>query len=78
MVLCDCGANAECTPEYLMQFAYLGSYYSKRVLNVENPRVGLLNIGAEEEKGDTLRREVCAALKRPPTRMAASEFYRQH
>lgn len=63
MILCDCGANAECTPEYLIQFAYLGSYYSKRVMKVENPRVGLLNIGAEAEKGDTLRHTVYAALK---------------
>ena len=62
-VLCDCGANAECTPEYLLQFAYLGNFYSKRVLGVENPRVGLLNIGAEETKGDTLRKETHALLK---------------
>lgn len=61
-ILCDCGANAECTPEYLLQFAYLGSYYSKRVLGVETPRVGLLNIGAESEKGDPLRRETHALL----------------
>ena len=54
-VLCDCGANAECTPEYLLQFAYLGSYYAQRVMGIEKPRVGLLNIGAEEEKGDTRR-----------------------
>ena len=63
LVLCDCGANAECTPEYLLQFAYLGSYYAKRVLEIEKPRVALLNIGAEEEKGDALRREACALLK---------------
>ena len=62
-VLCDCGANAECTAEYLLQFAYLGSYYAKKVLGVENPRVALLNIGAEEEKGDDLRREAYALLK---------------
>ena len=62
-VLCDCGANAECTPEYLLQFAFLGSYYAKRVLGVENPKVGLLNIGAEETKGDTLRIETHALLK---------------
>ena len=62
-VLCDCGANAECTPEYLLQFAYLGSFYAKRVLGVENPRVGLLNIGAEETKGDTLRLETHTLLK---------------
>ena len=62
-ILCDCGANAECTPEYLMQFAYLGNYYAKRVLGVEKPRVALLNIGAEEEKGDTLRHETYALLQ---------------
>ena len=62
-VLIDCGANAECTVEYLLQFAYLGSYYASKVLGVEKPRVGLLNIGAEEEKGDALRRETYAKLK---------------
>ena len=62
MLLCDCGANAECTPEYLLQFAYLGNYYAKRVLGVENPRVALLNIGAESEKGDHLRQETYALL----------------
>ena len=62
-ILCDCGANAECTPEYLMQFAYLGNYYAKRVLGVEKPRVALLNIGAEKEKGDALRHETYALLQ---------------
>ena len=40
-VLIDCGANAECTPEYLVQFAYLGNFYAQRVLGVAKPRVGL-------------------------------------
>lgn len=62
-ILCDCGANADCTSEYLLQFAYLASYYSQKVCGVENPRVGLLNIGAEEAKGDTLRHETYALLK---------------
>ncbi len=62
-VLIDCGANAECTVEYLLQFAYLGSYYAEKVLGVANPRVGLLNIGAEESKGDELRRETYQKLK---------------
>ena len=62
-VLCDCGATAEATPEYLLQFAYLGSYYAKKVMGLENPRVGLLNIGAEAEKGDELRRETHALLQ---------------
>lgn len=63
MVLCDCGANAECTPEYLLQFAFLGSFYARRVLGLENPRVGLLNIGAEDEKGDALRLETIQLLQ---------------
>ena len=62
-ILCDCGANAECTAEYLLQFAFLGSFYAQKVCGVERPRVGLLNIGAEEEKGDTLRPEAYALLK---------------
>ena len=63
MVLCDCGANAECTAEYLLQFAFLGSFFAKRMLGIERPRVGLLNIGAEEEKGDALRHETFALLQ---------------
>ena len=62
-VLIDCGANAECTVEYLMQFAYLGSYYATRALGIENPRVALLNIGAEDTKGDQLRLDTYRALK---------------
>lgn len=63
-VLLDCGANAECTTEYLLQFAYLGSYYASKVLGMDKPRVGLLNIGAEPEKGDTLRKETYRKLKK--------------
>ena len=62
-LLCDCGATADCTPEYLLQFAYMGSFYAKKLMGVENPRVGLLNIGAEESKGDSLRLETYALLK---------------
>ena len=62
-VLIDCGANAECTPEYLLQFAYLGSFYAQRLMGVEKPRVGLLNIGSEPSKGDTLRHETYALLE---------------
>ena len=62
-VLIDCGANAECSVEYLMQFAYLGSFYASRVLGLAKPRVGLLNIGAEDTKGDQLRRDAYAALR---------------
>ena len=62
-VLIDCGANAECTPEYLVQFAYLGSFYASRVLGIEKPRVGLLNIGAEDTKGDQLRLDTYKVLQ---------------
>ena len=63
-VLIDCGANAECTPEYLVQFAYLGNFYAKRVLGMESPRVALLNIGVEEEKGTALQKETLALLQK--------------
>ena len=63
-VLIDCGANAECSPEYLLQFAYMGSFYSEKVLGCPRPRVGLLNIGTEEEKGDALRHETYALLEK--------------
>lgn len=63
LVLVDCGANAECTVEYLVQFAYLGSFYAAKALGLEKPRVGLLNIGTEDTKGDQLRRETYQALK---------------
>ena len=63
LVLVDCGANAECTVEYLVQFAYLGSFYAAKALGLERPRVGLLNIGSEDTKGDALRLETYKALK---------------
>ena len=63
-ILIDCGANAECTPEYLLQFAFLGNFYAKRVLGVETPRVALLNIGAEDSKGTDLQKETLALLRK--------------
>jgi len=62
-VLIDCGANAECTAEYLVQFAYLGSFYASRVLGIKKPRVGLLNIGSEDSKGTDLQREALSWLR---------------
>ena len=62
-VLIDCGANAECTPEYLVQFAYLGNFYAKQVLGLAKPRVGLLNIGAEDSKGTDLQKQTLARLR---------------
>ena len=63
LMLIDCGANAECTPEYLLQFAYMGSFYAKKLMGLENPRVGLLNIGVEETKGGELQHNTFALLK---------------
>lgn len=63
-ILVDAGANAECTPEFLLQFACMGSYYAKNVLDKQKPRVGLLNIGVEDCKGDALRKETYGLLKK--------------
>lgn len=51
VVMCDVGANADCKPEYLVQFARMGSVYAQNMLGIESPRAALLNIGEEEEKG---------------------------
>lgn len=64
LMLIDCGANAECTPEYLLQFAYMGSFYAQKLMGLENPRVGLLNIGVEETKGGELQRNSLSLLKK--------------
>lgn len=63
MILIDSGANAECTPEFLLQFGCMGSFYAQRTLKLEAPRVALLNNGAEDSKGDPLHREAYALLK---------------
>ena len=63
-VLIDCGANAECPPEYLLQFAYMGSYYAEHVLGRPEPKVGLLNIGVEPSKGTSLQTTVYPMLKK--------------
>ena len=60
-MLLDCGANAECTPEFLLQFGLVGSLYMEKQ-GVENPRVGLLNIGTEDTKGTPLQKEAHALL----------------
>ena len=62
-VILDCGANAECTPEFLLQFGLVGSLYAKKYLGVENPRIGLLNIGTEDTKGTPLQKEAYVLLQ---------------
>ena len=61
-VLLDCGANAECTPEFLLQFGIVGTLYARKNLNIASPRVGLLNIGSEDSKGTPLQKEAYALL----------------
>lgn len=63
VVICDCGANAECTPEFLLQFGLVGSAYVHNVLGVAQPRVGLLNIGTEDSKGTSLQKEAYSLLQ---------------
>ena len=65
-MLIDGGANAECRPEMLRQFALMGSIYMEKVMHIENPRVGLANVGSEEHKGTDLYRETYALLKNTP------------
>ena len=62
-IIVDCGANAECTPEFLLQFGVVGSLHAKKSFGLENPRVGLLNIGTEDSKGTPLQKEAYALLK---------------
>lgn len=62
-ILLDCGANVECKPEYLNQFATMGSLYMKHCLNNEKPRVALLNNGTEECKGPELQQQAHQLLK---------------
>ena len=63
IMLIDCGANVECTPEYLLQFAYMGSFYAKKLMGCDNPRVGLLNVGTEDTKGGELQHQSFELLR---------------
>lgn len=65
-LLIDCGANVDARPSHLVQFAKMGSVYMENVMGVENPRVGIVNIGAEEEKGNALVKETFPLLKNCP------------
>jgi phosphate acyltransferase len=67
-VLLDSGANVDCRPEWLEQFAIMGSAYSKAVLNVANPRVGILSVGEERSKGNQLVLEAARLLEVAPVR----------
>lgn len=62
-ILLDCGANADCRPEYLVQFAMMGSIYMEKVKGYSNPRVALVNIGSESEKGNELSKATYPMLE---------------
>ena len=62
-LLIDCGANVDARPAHLLQFAKMGSIYMENVLGIKNPTVGIVNIGAEEEKGNALVKETFPLLK---------------
>ena len=65
-LLIDCGANVDARPSHLVQFARMGSIYMEHVVGVKNPRVAIVNIGAEEEKGNALVKETFPLLKECP------------
>src|SRR3989339_304951 len=66
VLLLDMGANVDCKAKHLVQFAIMGNLFAKHVMHIENPRVGLLNIGEEKEKGNELTRETWPLLKALP------------
>lgn len=63
VVMCDVGANADCKPGYLVQFAQMASVYAERVIGIPDPSVALLNIGSEDTKGSQFSQEAFALLK---------------
>lgn len=66
MMLLDAGANVECRPEMLLQFGIMGSIYMERVMGIKKPKVGLINVGAEDTKGRDLDKEAYALLSSAP------------
>lgn len=66
VAICDSGANVDCDPQWLQQFAVMGSLYLTKAFGVQNPRVALLNVGVEEEKGDELRKATFPLLQNTP------------
>ncbi len=65
-LICDVGANVDCKPEHLVQFALIGTVYMRAVMGIPNPRVALLNIGEEPSKGNLLAQQAYALLQENP------------
>ena len=76
-MLLDSGANADCRPEMLVQFAIMGSAYMNKIMGVSSPKVGLANIGAEESKGRELELETYRQLKNAPVNFVGNIEARQ-
>lgn len=72
VLIMDCGANVDCKPSYLMQFAVMASAYMKDVMGIENPKIGLLNNGAEAEKGNELTKAAYKLLENAPINFAGN------
>ena len=72
VMLIDCGANAECRPSYLAQFALMGSIYMRNVEGIKSPRVGLINNGAEAEKGNELTKAAYKLIEQMPVNFAGN------
>lgn len=77
MMLMDAGANVDCRPEMLVQFAIMGSAYMERVKGVKNPRVGLLNVGAEDTKGRELEQQAYQLLQASPVNFVGNAEARE-
>ena len=71
-LLIDCGANVDCQPDYLVQFGMMGSAYMQGVMGVKEPRVGLINIGAEEHKGNALVKAAYPLMQAAPYRFVGN------
>jgi len=65
-MLIDCGANMDCKPEYLVQFAVMGSAYMQAIYGIQSPKVGLLSVGTEDEKGNAQTKAAFELLKKAP------------
>ena len=65
-LLMDAGANLDCKPETLLHFGIMGSVYMNKVMGIQNPKVGLVNVGAEDTKGGDLQKEAYALLQKAP------------
>lgn len=76
-MLIDCGANAECRPEMLVQFGLMGSAYMNKIMDVESPRVALINNGVEEHKGAPLQQQAYQQLKESPLHFVGNMEARQ-